>query len=79
MGVRVLPGPSWAASTPTLLVKDGYRTSPGNPGRTYDISPDGQRFLMIKLSAAGGTAAAASLVVVQHWGDELKRLVPTPD
>jgi hypothetical protein len=78
MGVRVLPGPAWTATAPTLLVKDGYRTSPGNPGRTYDISPDGQRFLMIKTSAAGGTAAAASLVVVQHWFEELKQRVPPP-
>lgn len=76
MGVRVLPGPSWGATAPTLLVKDGYRTSPGNPGRTYDISPDGQRFLMIKNSVSDGPTAAASLVVVQHWGEELTRLVP---
>ena len=46
-------------------------------GRTYDIAPDGQRFLMIK--EGGGTdqtAAPASLIVVQHWTEELKRLVP---
>ena len=77
MRVGVLPGPSWAATAPALLVKDGYYTSPGNPGRTYDISPDGQRLLLIKGPGAGGTAAPASLVVVQHWLEELKRLVAT--
>ena len=49
--------------------------APGNPARTYDISPDGQRFLMIKGRSA--TVAPAGLIVVQHWIEELKRLVPT--
>jgi hypothetical protein len=42
----------------------------------YDVSPDGQRFLMI---TAPGTDANAppALIVVQHWDEELKRLVPT--
>ena len=79
MHVSVAPGPSWVASAPTLLLKEGYFTSPGNPGRTYDISPDGQRLLMIKGSGADGTAAPASLVVVQHRLEELKWLVPTPE
>ena len=78
MSARVVPGTSWAATAPTVLLKAGYYTSPGNPGRTYDISPDGQRLLMVK-EGGGGSAAPASLVVVQHWLDELKRLVPTPD
>jgi Tol biopolymer transport system component len=77
MGVRVAPSPSWAANTPTLLVKEGYVTNPIWYGRSYDISPDGQRFLMIKEGGADGTAAPASIIVVQHWVEELKRLVPT--
>jgi hypothetical protein len=52
--------------------------SPRAPaGRTYDISPDGQRFLMMK--AGGGpdqTGAPPSLIVIQHFDEELKRLVP---
>jgi hypothetical protein len=70
---------SWAATTPTLLVKEGYYTTPGAPflGRTYDISPDGQRFLMIKSGGSDQTAVSSSLIVVQHWTEELKRLVPT--
>ena len=43
----------------------------------YDVSADGHRFLMIKDSVTDETAAAASIVVVQHWHEELKRLVPT--
>jgi hypothetical protein len=73
----VAPSPSWAATTPTLLVKEGYVTNPIWYGRSYDISPDGQRFLMIKEGGADGTAAPASIIVVQHWVEDLKRLVPT--
>jgi len=41
---------------------------------SYDISADGKRFLMVfEDSQAGG---AKSLVVVQNWLEELKRLVP---
>jgi serine/threonine-protein kinase len=68
---------SWAATTPTLLIKDGYVTVPGGyTGRTYDISPDGQRFLMLKAGGADQPAAPASLIVVQRFDEELKRLVP---
>jgi len=79
MRVGVERGPSWAATTPALLVKEGYFTNPDVfTGRTYDISPDGQRILMIKeISGADQSAAPASLIVVQHWTEELKRLVPT--
>jgi serine/threonine-protein kinase len=78
MRVGVERGPSWAATTPTVLVKEGYRTIAGDPGRLYDIARDDQRFLMIKDAApVDQTAAPASLVVVQRWTEELKRLVPT--
>ena len=79
MRVGVERGPSWAATTPTLLVKEGYVTSQGgNVGRPYDLSSDGQRFLMLK--EGGGTdqtAAPPQLIIVQHFDEELKRLVPT--
>jgi Tol biopolymer transport system component len=75
MAAGVARGPTWASTTPTLVVKEGYMVAPGNPGRTYDISPDGQRFLMIK-DRPGSTAPSAGLILVQHWVEELKRLVP---
>jgi hypothetical protein len=60
-----------------VIVKEGYFTNLNWWGRSYDVSPDGQRFLMIKDSGADGTVASGSIVVVQHWDQELKRLVPT--
>jgi serine/threonine-protein kinase len=46
--------------------------------RRVAIAPDGQRFLLLK--EGGGsedTAAPPSMIVVQNWFEELKRLVPT--
>jgi serine/threonine-protein kinase len=76
MRVGVSRGASWSATKPSVVVKEGYSTNPVWWGRSYDVSPDGQRFLMIK-EGAGGATPPASLVVVQHWDEELKRLVPT--
>ncbi|MHC4432035.1 MAG: protein kinase domain-containing protein [Planctomycetota bacterium] len=44
-------------------------------GQSYDVKGDGQRFLMIKESEE--REAAAQLIVVLNWFEELKRLVPT--
>ena len=41
------------------------------------MSLDGQRFLKIKGPGTDGSAAPPALIVVQHWDEELKRLVPT--
>jgi len=78
MRVGVERGPSWAATAPSLLIKEGYVTAPaGSPGRTYDISPDGERFLLIKTASGSELGAAPNnLIVVQHFDEELKGLVP---
>ena len=47
--------------------------------RAYDVSPDGQRFLMIKPVEAfeAGLTSGQQIVVVLNWFQELERLVPT--
>jgi hypothetical protein len=45
-----------------------------NPGAEYDILPDGKRFVMLRGADPTGTR---EIVLVQHWFEELKRLVPT--
>jgi serine/threonine-protein kinase len=78
MRVGVPPGPTWAATAPTKLFEGRYGASANQNGRTYDIAPDGKRFLMIKAGgSADQTAVPMSLVVVQNWLEELKRLVPS--
>jgi hypothetical protein len=67
--------PTFSAGTPTKLLDGRYVGSPF--WRTYDVSPDGQRFLMIKDNADGDQPSTpASMVVVLNWLEELKRLVP---
>ena len=69
-------GANWNAGTPTKLLDRRYFVGNISGGRAYDVSPDGQRFLMIKVPGSDGGAPPA-LIVVQHWDEELKRLVPT--
>ena len=50
----------------------------GFPIVRYDISPDGQRFLMIKQGGPTGSDSKGSQInVVLNWSEELKRRVPT--
>ena len=67
---------SFAVSTPARLFDGPYYAGGGAIlGRTYDVSPDDRRFLMIKVGGSD-QATSANLVVVQHWTEALKRLVP---
>ena len=66
-------GATWNNRAPIKLFERRYYV-PRNSGRSYDVSADGQRFLMIKGS---GTDASPALILVQHWDEELKRLAPT--
>ena len=56
-----------------LFERPGY--SPGIPTRSYDLSQDGQRFLMVKLEQRK-PAPVTEMTLVQNWFEELKRLVP---
>jgi hypothetical protein len=69
-------GATWNAGTPMKLFEGSHVFGAGTLGRTYDVSPDGQRFLMIKAPGTDASAAPPALIVVQHWDEELKRLVP---
>ena len=48
--------------------------------RPYDITPDGQRFLMVFPAAQADSVTETSdeqINIVLNWFEELKRLVPT--
>jgi serine/threonine-protein kinase len=80
MSASVEGGSTLRAGNPTRLFEGHYLMAAGIGGRTYDVSPDGRRFLMIKPVDGGEflpTAAPTSLIIVQNWTEELKRLVPT--
>jgi WD40 repeat protein len=80
MSVSVTPGPRWTASAPTKLLEGHYFVGSGlvggNPPRHYDVTADGQRFLMMKTVGGDASDAPPQIVVVQHFDEELKRLVP---
>jgi serine/threonine-protein kinase len=69
-------GSVWSAGAQTRLLEGQYfRGSEGTTVRQYDVTADGQRLLMMK-NEARASDAAPSISVVQHWTEELKRLVP---
>ena len=75
MASRVHPRDGgWSADRPTRIVDGRYATEGVRDRRSYDVSPDGRRFLMIK--QATNDVTAPQIVVVQHWLEELRRLVP---
>jgi hypothetical protein len=47
--------------------------APGLTSSNYDVTPDGQRFLMIE-DADQDSATSRQIVVVQGWADEVTRL-----
>ncbi|MEO5741460.1 MAG: protein kinase [Vicinamibacterales bacterium] len=61
----------FTAGVPSLLVAGAYF---GGAGRSYDISRDGQRFLMLKarIDPNDPLAGLTQIIVVQHWMEELK-------
>ena len=82
MAVPIQPGPTFSFGNPhTIIDRPGYVGAPATPvglsGRSYDVSTDGQRFLMIKQPSSADAAGPAQIVVVLNWIQELKRLVPT--
>jgi serine/threonine-protein kinase len=48
----------------------------GVPIRSWDISPDGRRFAMVKLGTRQ-PQPVTELILVQNWFEELRRLCPT--
>jgi Tol biopolymer transport system component/predicted Ser/Thr protein kinase len=79
MVVEVTTQPTFRASRPRLLWEShfshGMSSSCGPPGTTeanYDVTGDGQRFLMVKDLAQD--VASTRIVVVLNFAEELKRL-----
>ncbi|HLE81646.1 MAG TPA: hypothetical protein VJA25_10170, partial [Dehalococcoidia bacterium] len=73
MAVDIQTQAAFRAGKPRLL----FRVSPSlqaGGSFTFDVTPDGQRFLMVKLSELD--LPATQLTIVQNWDEELKRLLP---
>jgi len=67
-------GPTISIGIPATVFDAKYAEP--NPARHYDVSADGQRFLMLKAIATGDpNATPVSIVLVEHWFEELKQRV----
>ena len=78
--------------TAVPLAMDGAGLSRGNPdvlfpaepyrvrdqGRTYDVGPEAERFLMITAAAGESSGDTSQIVHVQNWFQELVERVPVP-
>ena len=60
------------------LVEKGLLTGPEILiGPLWDITPDGEQFVMVQPATEGGNETALNQInIVLNWFEELKRLVP---
>jgi Tol biopolymer transport system component len=75
MSVKVATAPAFLAGTPEAVFESADLSTAW--GRSYDVAPDGKRFLLTLKKEAPTNPAPAQMILVQHWFEELKRLVPT--
>jgi eukaryotic-like serine/threonine-protein kinase len=75
MAVDVTTQPTFSPGKPRMLFEGQYAPSTTLSSRNYDVSPDGQRFLMVKTVEQEQTTAQINVVV--NWFEELKQKVPT--
>ena len=73
--VEVATSPVFRAGRPDLLFEEAYDLDPiGLSAANYDVSLDGQRFLMIR---SEGSDEGATVNIVLNWTEELEARVPT--
>ncbi|MGA7793131.1 MAG: protein kinase [Candidatus Acidiferrales bacterium] len=74
MAVEIATQPGFVAGTPRMLFEGQYAPAPLT-FPNYDVSPDGQRFLMLK-PVEQAESALTQINVVLNWFEELKQKVP---
>ena len=78
MGVDVATEPAFAFGNEQVLGMRGF-VSPGGGIASYDITPDGQQFLMIfPADQEDFVAEHRQINIVLNWFEELKERVPVP-
>ena len=84
MSVAVETEPSFSFATPEILFRGRY-LSVSFPSSTltdtWDIHPEGDRFLMIKLAETSEgdyrTGGPRKINIIRNWFEEMKEQVPT--
>ncbi len=75
MGVDINTQPVLKASAPRAIVPAKAIASLSNGLDNFDVSPDGQRFLIHQQSSEAGQTLQINVVL--HWSEELRRLTPS--
>ena len=75
MAVDIAAQATFSAGKPRVLFEGRYNPT-GSNAANYDVSPDGQRFVMIQ--PVGSEGGVSQIHVVLNWFEELKRRVPAP-
>ena len=80
LGIDIATEPAFSFGNEQALRMQGFLPG-GGVARDYDITPDGQRFLMVfpadRADSLTGTAGER-INVVLNWFEELKERVPVP-
>ena len=71
--VPIQSGTTLVAGRPEVL----FDTAMMVGSRMYDLAPDGRFIVIRRAEEETGSGTAPSLILVQNWFEELKRLVPT--
>jgi hypothetical protein len=74
MAVDITTEPAFSAGMAKMLFQGQYQPNPVM-NANYDVSADGQRFLMVKPTSAQD-AAPTQINIVLNWIEELKQRVP---
>ncbi len=80
LAVDIATQPTFRGGRPRLLFEGPYEMDPardfGSATPNYDVSLDGERFLMV--TGGDSEASSLSITVVLNWFEELKARVPVP-
>jgi Tol biopolymer transport system component len=74
-GVTIDTAPALTIGPARVLAEGNVLPSLG-PERPYDVTPDGQAFVVIAPEGGTGPRPALDMIFVQHWFEELTALVP---
>ena len=68
--------PAPLTTTRTEKCRMSMKIAPFNFTRFYDVTPDGERFVMVKDGSGADELSGPELVWVQNWFQELTERVP---
>jgi len=74
MAAPITNSPGFSIGTPRKLFDGTFTVSGGS--RSYDVTADGRRFIMIH-PGPQPPLPVSQIVIVQNWSEELKRIAPT--